>query len=87
MDFTELIDAHIERNADITIAAQPVTADDATQMGIFQFDANGHVSGFEEKPKAERLAEMGSSAPRMSPVGELTRQAVRGLDGHLRLFA
>ena len=72
MDFTELIDAHIERNADITIAAQPVTASDATQMGIFQFDANGHVSGFEEKPKAERLAEMGSSAPRMSPVGELT---------------
>ena len=72
MDFTELIDAHIERNADITIAAQPVTAADATQMGIFQFDANGHVSGFEEKPKAERLAEMGSSAPRLSPVGELT---------------
>jgi len=66
MDFTELIDAHIERNADITIAAQPVTASDATQMGIFQFDANGHVSGFEEKPKAERLAEMGSSAPRHS---------------------
>jgi len=67
MDFTELIDAHIERNADITIAAQPVTASDATQMGIFQFDANGHVSGFEEKPKAERLAEMGSSAPRGNP--------------------
>jgi glucose-1-phosphate adenylyltransferase len=71
MDFTALIDAHIERNADITIAAQPVTTSDATQMGIFQFDANGHVSGFEEKPKAERLAEMGSSAPRLSPIGEL----------------
>src|SRR6187397_1824841 len=72
MDFTELIEAHIERNADITIAAQPVTAADATQMGIFQFDANGHVSGFEEHPKAEWLAEMGSSAPRLSPVSELT---------------
>src|SRR4026208_2254142 len=46
-------------------------AEAATQMGIFRFDADGHVSGFEEKPKAERLAEMGSSAPRHSPIGDL----------------
>ncbi|HEX5069554.1 MAG TPA: glucose-1-phosphate adenylyltransferase [Vicinamibacterales bacterium] len=71
MDFAELIEAHIERNADITIAAQPVTPEDATGMGIFQFDGAGHVSGFEEKPKADRLAEMGSSAPRHSPIGDL----------------
>jgi glucose-1-phosphate adenylyltransferase len=32
MDFGELIDSHIESAADITIAAQPVTADDATEM-------------------------------------------------------
>jgi glucose-1-phosphate adenylyltransferase len=64
MDFAELIDAHITRGADITVAAQPVTPEDATQMGIFRFDASGQVSGFEEKPKAERLDEMGSSAPR-----------------------
>src|SRR4030095_7972477 len=67
MDFAEMIDAHIESNADITIAAQPVTPTDATQMGIFRFDGEGQVNGFEEKPKAERLAEMGSSAPRHSP--------------------
>ena len=72
MDFLELLDAHIERNADITVAAQPVTPADATHMGIFQFDANGHISGFEEKPKSERLVEMGSSAPRHSPIGEIT---------------
>jgi glucose-1-phosphate adenylyltransferase len=71
MDFADLIEAHIERNADITIAAQPVTAEDATQMGIFRFDANGHVAGFEEKPRPERLAEMGSSAPRHSPAVDL----------------
>ena len=63
MDFAELIESHIERDADITIAAQPVNADDATQMGIFRFDTGGQVSGFEEKPTAERLVEMGSSAP------------------------
>jgi len=63
MDFCELIDAHIESDSDITIAAQPVSAEDATQMGIFRFDALGHISGFEEKPNAARLAEMKSSAP------------------------
>jgi glucose-1-phosphate adenylyltransferase len=63
MDFCELIDAHIESRADITIAAQPVNTADATQMGIFRFDALGHIHGFEEKPDAARLAEMKSSAP------------------------
>src|SRR5262249_4556154 len=72
MDFTEMIDAHIESRADITIAAQPVDAATATDMGIFRFDALGHISGFEEKPHAERLAEMKSSAPGNSAVGGLT---------------
>ncbi len=87
MDFAELIDAHIERDADITIAAQPVTPDDATQMGIFRFDAPGQITGFEEKPKAERLAEMGSSAPRPHAGRTDAGQAVRGVDGHLRVLA
>ena len=72
MDFAELVETHIERDADITIAAQPVSAEDATQMGIFRFDATGHISGFEEKPPAERLTQMGSSAPSHSPAGLLT---------------
>jgi glucose-1-phosphate adenylyltransferase len=72
MDFCELVDAHIESQADITIAAQPVKLADATQMGIFRFDALGHINGFEEKPDAARLGEMKSSAPRGAAVGGLT---------------
>ena len=64
MDFCEVIDSHIESRADITIAAQPVTAADATQMGIFLFDERGQIGGFEEKPSAARLAQMRSSVPR-----------------------
>jgi glucose-1-phosphate adenylyltransferase len=41
-------------------------------MGIFRFDDHGQVTGFEEKPNEERLAEMGSSAPSLSPVGDLS---------------
>ena len=63
MDFNELIDSHIESNADITIAAQPVSATDATEMGIFRFDKRGQIGGFEEKPTLARLAEMQSSVP------------------------
>jgi glucose-1-phosphate adenylyltransferase len=69
MDFNDLIESHIEGRADITIAAQPVTAADATQMGIFLFDLDGQIVGFEEKPNASRLAQIGSSAPRGAVVG------------------
>jgi glucose-1-phosphate adenylyltransferase len=72
MDFCELIESHIESRADITIAAQPVTPEDATQMGIFLFDRQGQIAGFEEKPKAPRLAEMKSSVPPGSTAGGVT---------------
>jgi len=69
MDFCDLIESHIENRADITIAAQPVTPDEATQMGIFRFDVQGQITGFEEKPTPERLAEMRSSVPMGSTAG------------------
>ncbi len=71
MDFCEMIDAHIEGGADITIAAQPVNTADATQMGIFRFDEMGQINGFEEKPTTARLNEMKTSAP-LGAVGGLT---------------
>jgi glucose-1-phosphate adenylyltransferase len=74
MDLAELVKSHVDRAADITIAVQPVAADEATQMGILRFDATGRISGFEEKPDAERLAEMGSSAPAQLPPGLVTTE-------------
>jgi len=63
MDFAELIDSHVDRNADITIAAQPVAPEFASEMGIFVFDRNDQISAFEEKPNAERLGQIGRSIP------------------------
>ncbi len=63
MNYTDLIEAHIDRQADITIAAQPVTAADASAMGIFRFDREGQIVAFEEKPNATRLAEIERSIP------------------------
>ncbi|MEO5897405.1 MAG: glucose-1-phosphate adenylyltransferase [Vicinamibacterales bacterium] len=69
MDFCDLIESHIENRADITIAAQPVTPQDATQMGILRFDYQGQITGFEEKPDRQRLAAIGSSMPQRSTGG------------------
>jgi glucose-1-phosphate adenylyltransferase len=68
MNYSALLDAHIEQKADITIAAQPCTPYDATQMGIFVFDRSGQIVAFEEKPNAARLEEMKTSLPHGSSV-------------------
>jgi glucose-1-phosphate adenylyltransferase len=48
MDYSEMVETHVDRRADITIAAQPVAAEDATGMGIFRFDRTGQIVAFEE---------------------------------------
>ncbi len=63
MDYAALVSQHRDSGADLTIAAQPVDADTATQMGIFLFDRAGNIVSFEEKPSAERLAQLGRSIP------------------------
>jgi glucose-1-phosphate adenylyltransferase len=63
MDLCELIASHVTSGADITIAAQPVTPDEAPSMGIFLFDPTGQIVGFEEKPNPRRLAQIGASLP------------------------
>jgi glucose-1-phosphate adenylyltransferase len=72
MDYAELVDAHKKHRADITIAAQPVDAKTATQMGIFRFDRDGAIVAFEEKPKPERLAQIERSIPPGSTFGSHT---------------
>ena len=63
MNYAELIEEHVDRQADITVAAKAVTADEASAMGIFRFDREGQVVAFEEKPGPARLAEIGQSIP------------------------
>lgn len=63
MDYNDMLRAHIEGRADITIAAQPTSLDDATAMGLFRFDRTGQIVSFEEKPSRDRLEEIGRSIP------------------------
>jgi glucose-1-phosphate adenylyltransferase len=63
MNYAEMVDAHIDRGADITIAALPMGPETASEMGIFRFGRDGQIVGFEEKPSPERLGQIGRSIP------------------------
>jgi glucose-1-phosphate adenylyltransferase len=72
MDLGDLVESHVETGADITIAAQPVSAAEAPDMGILTFTGSGQIAGFEEKPKPDRLLEIGTSAPPGTPAVPLS---------------
>ncbi len=57
MDFKDMLKAHIENHAEISIATIPVTAKDATDFGILKSDDQSVITSFIEKPKAELLPE------------------------------
>lgn len=55
MDFKKMLNDHIEKNADLTIATIPVNADDATGFGIMKTDKNNKITSFIEKPDSKEL--------------------------------
>jgi glucose-1-phosphate adenylyltransferase len=55
MDFRHLLKTHRQTNADVTIAAMPVSAEQATQFGILRTDESDRVTGFIEKPQTPEL--------------------------------
>ncbi len=55
MDFREMIENHLEKEADITIATIPVNAKDATGFGILKTNDDNEITTFIEKPAATVL--------------------------------
>ena len=51
MDYQEMAEFHWEKNADITVAVQPVAKDEAFRFGLLKVEADGHITSFVEKPK------------------------------------
>jgi glucose-1-phosphate adenylyltransferase len=59
MDYASIVEFHLETDADITVAVQPVSASDASRLGILKRDTNLRIHYFAEKPKDPGvLAEM-----------------------------
>ncbi len=53
MNYQEMLMAHIESKAELTIAAKAITREEATGLGIMQVDDHGYVTSFVEKPTPE----------------------------------
>ncbi len=55
MDYKDFVRHHVETKADISVAVQPVTADDATALGILKLNDDSRIINFSEKPSVEQL--------------------------------
>jgi glucose-1-phosphate adenylyltransferase len=55
MDFNEMVEAHIQAEADISIATLPVNDKDAPEFGILKTNSESCIESFIEKPAKELL--------------------------------
>lgn len=61
MDYSEMLNVHMEKNADLTIGGLIVDMKDASRFGIMNTDDHNRIIEFEEKPEKPKnnLASMG----------------------------
>jgi len=61
MDYAQMLETHLENNADLTISVIEVTLEEAKRFGILSADEDGRITAFVEKPAEPKstLASMG----------------------------
>jgi glucose-1-phosphate adenylyltransferase len=57
MDFSDIVRAHVEKSADLTIATLPVPAREAGALGILEMNGENRITRFVEKPKEPAVLE------------------------------
>jgi glucose-1-phosphate adenylyltransferase len=55
MDYADLLQAHLQSGADVTLGTTPVDRQAASGFGILHSGAKRHIFRFEEKPKDPKL--------------------------------
>jgi len=73
MDYQKFVQFHVDTNADITLAVQPVDAAAAPELGILKRSPDGEILHFKEKPQADELSGLeslsGTTKPFMASMG------------------
>jgi len=70
MDFMEMVNNHIDKKADISIATIPVVDREASEFGILKMNSEGYITSFIEKPKANVLPQwVSDTGPAMQSQG------------------
>jgi glucose-1-phosphate adenylyltransferase len=52
MDVRQMLEVHLAKKADLTVAAIPIPVAEAHEFGIIEVDADGRMIGFTEKPRS-----------------------------------
>ena len=52
MDVRQMLDFHLDKKADLTVAAIPIPIETAGEFGIIEVDTEGRMIGFLEKPQS-----------------------------------
>ncbi len=71
MDFEEMIDEHIKKNAEISIATIPVHVNDVPGFGILKTDEHDTITAFVEKPKTGFDKWVSEVSPQMEAEGRI----------------
>lgn len=78
MDYRPMIEAHLEQNADLTIAVMPVPLEETNRFGIMQVDENRKIIEFFEKPKNRDKGNLASMGIYVFDVARLERRLSEG---------
>jgi len=71
MDFNDMIQKHVERGAEISVATIPVTAADVPGFGIMKTDEHDNITAFIEKPKTDFEEWASEVSPQMKAQGRI----------------
>lgn len=52
MDVRQMLQFHLDKKAELTVAAIPIPVSEASEFGIIEVDAEGRMIGFVEKPRS-----------------------------------
>ncbi len=73
MDYRKFVQYHVETKADVTLAVQPVSAEEAPELGILKRNPDGEIVSFNEKPSLAVLDKLesnpGAAKPFMASMG------------------
>jgi len=102
MDYTQMVEFHKAKKADLTLAVMEVSLEEASRFGTVFVDADGRVSGFEEKPpkprsnlislgiyvfKADILSKTLSEDARRNSSHDFGKDIIPGMIGAYRVYA
>lgn len=51
MDIRQMMDFHLQKGANVTVAARPVSLEQASSFGVILTDGDKRITGFQEKPR------------------------------------